>query len=161
MSNETCFFEFKRRGGYLYPNLGVTQSDIFLTDFDFVNHIEHKAEQIISFYGDKEHNGRFQSLCGKRRLNRVFDAMVLYYADRASPSTSLLVEDAAPCGHRTHSQRGRRRKVMARHGTSTTALGTRKRKRGRCGCGFIEPTDIQIGREVVGKVGNSKMVVLG
>ena len=87
--------------------------------------------------------------------------MVLCYVDRAGPSMSLPIEDAAPHGHGTHGQRGGGRKVMAGHGTSTTALEMRKRKHGGCGRGFIELANIQIGREVAGKVGNSKMVVLG
>lgn len=44
LSNETWFFEFEQRDGYVYPNLGIAPSDAFLTNFDFVNHIDHKAE---------------------------------------------------------------------------------------------------------------------
>ena len=66
-----------------------------------MNHIEHKAEQIVGFYRDKEHKGRCQSSGGKGRLNRVFDTMGLCYANRDGPSTSLLVEDAAPRGRGT------------------------------------------------------------
>ena len=81
LRNETWFFEFERRDGYVYPSLGVAPSDVFSTDFDFVNHVEHKAEHIIGFYGDKEHKGRCQCLAKKRHLNRVFKAMGLCYAD--------------------------------------------------------------------------------
>jgi len=73
-------------------------SDAFTTDFSFVNLIEHKAEEIVGFYDDREHKGRCQSLAGKRRLNRVFDAMGLCYVDRSGPSTSLPADDAAPRG---------------------------------------------------------------
>jgi len=69
-----------------------------LTDFSFMNYIEHKAKEIIGFYGDREHKGRCQSLSRKRRLNRVFDAMGLGYADRSGPLTSLPADDAAPRG---------------------------------------------------------------
>ena len=65
----------------MYPNLGITLSDAISTDFDFVNHIEHKAEQIVGFYGDKEHNDGCQCLARKRCLNRAFEAMGLCYAD--------------------------------------------------------------------------------
>lgn len=62
LSSETRFFELERRDGYMLPNLGVVPSGAFLTDFDFVNHIEHKGEQIVGFYGDKEHKGKCQCL---------------------------------------------------------------------------------------------------
>jgi hypothetical protein len=75
---------------------GPRTSEAFTTDFSFVNLIEHKAEEIIGFYGDREHKGRCQSLAGKRRLNRIFEAMGLCYADRSGPSTSLPADDVAP-----------------------------------------------------------------
>ena len=62
-------------------------------DFAFLNYIEHKAEQIIGFYGKKEHKGKGQCLAGKRRLNCVFEAMDLCYVDRDGPS-----KDVAPHG---------------------------------------------------------------
>lgn len=43
LSSETRFFEFERKDGYVYPNLGIAQPDAFSTDFDFVNYIKHKA----------------------------------------------------------------------------------------------------------------------
>ena len=49
---------------------------------------------------------------------------------------------------------------MAR-GANTTALESRKRKHGGRGRGISEPADIRIGREITGKVGNSKKVVTG
>jgi hypothetical protein len=58
LSRETRFTDIERRVGYVIPHLGVAPSDAFLTDFSFVNYIEHKAEGIIGFYGDKEHKGR-------------------------------------------------------------------------------------------------------
>jgi len=58
LSSETCFFEFEQRDRYVYPNLGVARSDAYSTDYSFVNQIEHKAEQIIGFYRDKEHKGK-------------------------------------------------------------------------------------------------------
>jgi hypothetical protein len=48
----------ERRDGYIFPHLGVGPSNGFLTDFSFVNFIEHKAKEIIGFYGDREHKGR-------------------------------------------------------------------------------------------------------
>ena len=44
LSSETHFFEFERRDGYMFSNLGVLPSGAFSTDIDFVNHIEHKDE---------------------------------------------------------------------------------------------------------------------
>lgn len=44
LSSETQFFEFERRSGYVYPNLGVAAPNAFLTNFDFVNYIEHKTK---------------------------------------------------------------------------------------------------------------------
>ena len=95
------FSEFERRDGYVYPNLDVVRSDAYSIDFSFVNQIEHKAEQIIGFYGDKEHKGECQYLAGKRHLNRVFEAMGLCYADRDGPSMSLPNKDVTPCGRGT------------------------------------------------------------
>lgn len=107
LSSETWFFEFERRGRYIYPNLGVAVPDAFSTDFDFVNYVEHKTKQIIGLYGDKEHKARCQCLGGKRRLNRVFDDMGLCYADRDGPSTSLPIEEDAPRGRGSRGRRGR------------------------------------------------------
>lgn len=101
LSSETRSFEFERRDGYVYPNLGVAAPDAFLADFDFVNYIEHKTEQIVGLYGDKEHKAWCQCLGRKRCLHRVFDAMGLCYADGEGPSTSLPVEDVTPKSHGT------------------------------------------------------------
>ena len=67
LSCDTRFFEFERRDGYIYLNLDVMRSDAYLTNFSFVNQMEHKVELIIGFYGDKEHKGKCQYLAGKRR----------------------------------------------------------------------------------------------
>lgn len=137
---------------------GPRTSEAFTTDFSFVNLIEHKAEEIIGFYGDREHKGRCQSLAGKRRLNGVFKAMGLCYADRSSPSTSLPADNAAPRGH-GRGARGQRRRVWkatAGRGTKTVAMESRKRKLGGRGRFFAEPVDVRIGREITGKVGNNK-----
>ena len=79
----------------MFPRLRVGPFDAFSTDFSFVNYIEHKAEVIVGFYGDREHKFRCQAFPGKRRLNQVFDSMGLCYADRSSPLTSLTANDAA------------------------------------------------------------------
>lgn len=125
-----------------------------------MNYIEHKAKQIIGLYGDKEHRGRCQCLGGKRCLNHVFNAMGLCYADHDGPSMSLPVEDAAPHGRRTGSRRCRGRKAMVWRGANTVVLESCKRKRSDRGWGLAESADIQIGREIAGKVGNSKRVVI-
>ena len=96
LSHETQFSDFERRDGYVFPHLDVAPSDAFSTYFSFVNLIEHKAKEIIRFYGDREHKGRCQSLAGKIRLNYVFGAMGLRYGDRSDPSTSLSAGGAAP-----------------------------------------------------------------
>ena len=96
LSSKTRFSDFEQRDGYIFPCLNVAPSDAFTTDFSFVNLIKHKAKEIIGFYGDREHKGQCQSLAGKRRLNRVFDAMGLCYADRSGPLTSLSADNASP-----------------------------------------------------------------
>ena len=96
LSRETRFSDIERRGGYVFMCLAVAPSDAFTTDFSFLNLVEHKAEEILRFFGNREQKGRCHSLAGKRRLNRVFEAMCLCYADRSGPSTSLLANDAAP-----------------------------------------------------------------
>jgi len=58
LSSETRFSGFERKDGYICPELGVGVPDAISTDFDFINFIEHKAEQIIELYGDKEHKAR-------------------------------------------------------------------------------------------------------
>ena len=55
---ETQFFDIERRDIYVFPRLAVAPSDEFTTNFSFVNLIEHKAKEIIGFYGDREHKGR-------------------------------------------------------------------------------------------------------
>jgi hypothetical protein len=156
LSSETQFSDIERRDGYVLPHLNVAPSDAFTIDFSFVNLTKHKVEEIIGFYGGREHKGRSQSLVGKRWLNRIFDAVGLCYADRAGPSTSLLDDDVAPRGHgsRGCGHRGRARKVTARCGANTAILESRKRQRVRRGRGFTKPADVCIGREMAGRVGN-------
>ena len=52
LSSEARFSDFERRGGYMFP------CDAFSTYFSFVNFIEHKAEEIVGFYDDREHKFR-------------------------------------------------------------------------------------------------------
>jgi hypothetical protein len=115
-------FEFERRNGYVYSNLGVERPDAYSTNFSFVNLSEQKVELIIGFYKKKEHKGKCQYLAGKRCLNRVFDAIGLCYVDRDGPSMSLSDEDVAAHGRGTHVRRERARKVTVRHGANTAAL---------------------------------------
>ena len=145
----------------MFPNLGAAPSDAFLTNFSFVNLIEHKDEEIIRFYGSRENKGRCQSLARKKRLNQVFNAIGLCYANRSDPSTSLPVGDAAPYGHGTKGRRFRARMVMTGHGANTTAMESPKQKLSGRGRSVIEPTNVQIRREIAGKVGNSKKVMIG
>ena len=109
----------------------------------------------------REHMGRCQSLARKRRLNRVFEAMGLCYADWSGPSTSLPADDAIPHGRGCRAQGQRGRKVMAGPGMNTAAMESRKRKLSDQGRGPTEPADVRIGREIAGKVGNSKKVMIG
>ena len=97
LSSETRFSNFEK-DIYMFLRLRVGPSNAFSTDFSFVNFIEHKAEEIVSFYGDREHKFRCQALPRKRRLNRVFDSMGLCYADRSGPLTSLPADNAATRG---------------------------------------------------------------
>jgi hypothetical protein len=57
LSSETRFSDIERRDGYVFSHLAVAPSDAFTINFSFVNLIEHKAEEIIGFYGDREHKG--------------------------------------------------------------------------------------------------------
>jgi hypothetical protein len=66
LSSETWFSDIERRDEHVFSRLAVTPSDAFTIDFSFVNLIEHKAEEIIGFYGDREHKGWCQSLARKR-----------------------------------------------------------------------------------------------
>ena len=50
---------------------------------------------------------------------------------------------------------------MAGHVSGTAAMESRKQKLSGRGRGLAEPADVRLGREIVGKVGNSKKVVLG
>lgn len=126
-----------------------------------MNFIEHKAKEIIGFYHDRKHKFRCQALPGKRRLNHVFNSMGLGYADRNGPSTSFLVDDVTihSRNHGTGERIGHARKKMVGRMSYTAAMESRKKKNSRRGQGFVEPTDVRFGREIVGKVGNSKMVV--
>ena len=81
LSNETWFSNIELQDGYVFSCLDVAPSEAFTTDFSFVNLVEHKAEAIIGFYGDREHKGRCQSLPGKKRLNRIFEATGLCYTE--------------------------------------------------------------------------------
>ena len=58
LSSETRFSDFEKRDGYVFPRLRVGPSDAFSTNFSFVNFIEHKAEEIVGFYDDREHKFR-------------------------------------------------------------------------------------------------------
>ncbi|XP_066333146.1 uncharacterized protein [Miscanthus floridulus] len=51
--------------------------------------------------------------------------------------------------------------MMAGRGAGTATLESCKRKRGGRGWGIVESADIHIGREIAGKMGNSKKVVIG
>ena len=66
LSCETWFSDIERRDGYVFLCLVIAPSERFTTNFSFVNLIEHKAKEIIRFYGDREHKGRCHSLAGKR-----------------------------------------------------------------------------------------------
>jgi hypothetical protein len=66
LSGKTHFFGFERKDGYVCLDLGIDRPDAYSTDFSFVNLVEHKAEQIVGFYGKKEHKGKCQYLAGKR-----------------------------------------------------------------------------------------------
>jgi hypothetical protein len=57
LSSETRFSDIERRDGYVFLRLAVAPSEAFTTNFSFVNLIEHKVEEIIGFYGDREHKG--------------------------------------------------------------------------------------------------------
>lgn len=109
LSNETRFFDNEWQDRYVFPCLDVAPSEDFTTDFSFVNLVdlvEHKAEAIIGFYGDREHKGRCQSLAKKRRLNCVLNAMGLRYADQSGPLTSLPVDDNGQSAEGDHWTRG-------------------------------------------------------
>jgi hypothetical protein len=160
LSHETWFSDVERRDKYVFLHLDVAPSDAFTTNFVFVNLIEHKAEEIIGFYGSREHKGWCQSLVRKRPLNCVFEAMDICYADQLGPSTSLSAKDAASLGRGrgARGRRGRAQKMMAGHGTSTAVMD--KRKLSDRGCGPMEPVDVRIGKEIASRVGNSKMVMI-
>ena len=51
--------------------------------------------------------------------------------------------------------------MTAGHGANTATLESCKWKHGGRGWGISEPTDIHIGHEIAGKVGNNKKVVIG
>ena len=51
--------------------------------------------------------------------------------------------------------------MIARRGTNIVAMESRKRKLSGRGRGPAEPVDTRIGREIAGKVGNSKKVMIG
>ena len=56
---------------------------------------------------------------------------------------------------------GRGQKVTTGRGAKNAAMESHKRKlRGR-GHAHAEPADVRIGREITGKVGNSKKVMIG
>jgi hypothetical protein len=147
----------------VFPRLAVAPSEAFTTDFSFLNLVGHKAEDIVGFYGGKEHRGQCQSLAGKKCLNHVFEAMGLCYTERSNPSTSLPAENNEPHGRGNGARRrtGRARKATTGRGTKATAMESRKQKLGGRGRSLAEPANVQIGREIAGKVGNSKKIVIG
>jgi hypothetical protein len=51
--------------------------------------------------------------------------------------------------------------MTAGRGMNTTAMESRKQKPSGRGCGPAEPANVQVGREIAGKVGNSKKVMIG
>jgi len=57
LCSETWFSDFERWDGYIFPRLNIALSDAFTSNFSFVNLIEHKVEEIVGFYGDREHKG--------------------------------------------------------------------------------------------------------
>ena len=71
-----------------------------------------------------------------------------------------MVAGNEPVGEEARGRRARERKVTAGRGTSTAAMESRKRKLGGRGRGPVEPADVWIGREIAGKVGNSKKVMI-
>lgn len=89
LSTEMGFEMFEEKKDYLSAVLDVSMPENFALDFDFVNFIESKTEEIIGPYADREHKAKVQCLAGRRLLNRVFDAMGVVYADSLGPSTSL------------------------------------------------------------------------
>ena len=50
--------------------------------------------------------------------------------------------------------------MTAEREANTTAMESRNRKLGGRGRGFIEPADVRIEREIAGKVGNSKKIMI-
>jgi hypothetical protein len=89
--------------------------------------------------------------------------MGLGYAEQHKPTPSQLGDVAAIRG-RGLGARGRRedtRKMTAGRVTSTAALESQKRKAESLGRGLKEPADVIFGREIAGKVGKSKKVVIG
>ena len=87
--------------------------------------------------------------------------MGLDYAEWSYPLTSISVSASVPRGGGTRGQRGRAWKMMVGGGMNTAAMESCKRKLSGRGCAPAEPTDVRIGREIAGKVGNSKKVVIG
>lgn len=138
----------------------------FLNDFDFVNIIDHEAERIIGLYGDKEHKEKCQCLGSKRRLNRVFDAMGVCYADCAGPSSSLPpseddLKGKGPAVRRTRGRCSAKGRGSSRgRGLTTATLKSQKRKCGVQGQGPSEPADVRLGRDMAKAVGRSKKVVI-
>ena len=51
--------------------------------------------------------------------------------------------------------------MTVEHGTNTAVMESRKQKLSGRGRGLTEPADVRIEREIAGKVGNSKEVVIG
>ena len=51
--------------------------------------------------------------------------------------------------------------MTAGRGTNIAAMESHKRKLSGRGRGPVEPADVQIGRDIVGKVGNSKKAMIG
>ena len=50
--------------------------------------------------------------------------------------------------------------MTVEHGTNTAVMESRKQKLSGRGRGLTEPADVRIEREIAGKVGNSKKVMI-
>lgn len=134
----TGFAEFVDSNGYRGPRLHVRRPVGYDCDFNYVRYVEESANLILGLYDSKEHKAKIRGLSGVRRLNRVFDAMRLIYADRSDSSTSETCEVVGRAVRGRGCGRGRGRKRR------TTELEAAKRKRARAS----EEADVEIGREI-------------
>lgn len=131
------FAEFVERGGYRGPRLQLSCPAGYDCDFDYVCFVEGRANAILGPYNTKEHKAKVRGLTGVRRLNRVFDAMRLFYGERLDPSPIAASDVVASAGHgRGHAHgRGRGQKRL------TPALESAKRKV----AWVSEPADVRMG----------------